>query len=166
MRTASIQWREEDTVEALLERYRSERVLELRPRWQALWLLRRGKSRSEVADVLGFDPRTLRDWVAWYRQGGCAAVARHREGGRTGSVSWLTSEQLQEVKERAAQGEFHAIGEAGEWVEQEFGVTYTYWGIRSVLDRLQIHPREPRPLAAEADLAVQEAWKKGGCERR
>lgn len=163
MRAAPIQWRDEDTVETLLARYRAEKVLELRPRWQALWLLRRGKSRSEVADVLGIHPRTLRDWVAWYRKGGCAAVAQHREGGRTGSVPRLTAEQLGEISERAARGELRTIGEAGEWVKDEFSVTYTYWGIRSVLDRLHIHPREPRPLAGKADLTVQDAWKKGGC---
>lgn len=165
MRAAPIRWREEDTVEALLARYRAERVLELRARWQALWLLRRGKSRAEVADVLGIDPRTLRDWITWYRQGGCAAVVGHREGGRGGSMPRLTTQQLDEVRGCAVRGEFCTIAEAGEWVKQEFGVTYTYWGIRSVLDRLKIHPREPRPLAAEADLAVQEAWKKGGCGR-
>jgi transposase len=139
--------------------------LELRARWQALWLLRRGKSRAEVVDFLGINPRTLRDWIAWYRQGGCDGVAQHREGGRRGRSSWLTAEQLGQIRERAAQGELRTIGEAGEWVKQEFGVAYTYWGIRSVLDRLQIHQRQPRPLAAEADLTVQEAWEKGGCGR-
>ena len=163
MRDAPIQWREEDTVEALLVRYRAEKVLELRPRWQALWLLRRGKLRSEVADFLGIHPRTLRDWVAWYRQGGCAAVAQHREGGRGGGMPRLTAEEIEQVRERAARGELRTIGEAGEWVKQEFGATYTYWGIRSVLDRMQVHPRVPRPLAAKADPAVQEAWKRGGC---
>lgn len=165
MRAAPIRWQEEDTVEALLARYRAEKALELRARWQALWLLRRGKSRAEVADVLGIDPRTLRDWIAWYRQGGCAAVAEHREGGRGGSMPRLTAQQLDEVRGSAVRGEFRTIAEVGEWVKQEFGITYTYWGIRSVLDRLKIHPREPRPLAAQADLAVQEAWKKGGCGR-
>lgn len=70
MGATRIEWWEGDTVEALLALYRSERVCELRPRWQALWLLRRGWQRAAVADALGIDPRTLRDWIAWYRQGG------------------------------------------------------------------------------------------------
>ena len=163
MRTAPIQWRDEDTVEALLARYRAEKVLELRTRWHALWLLRTGKSRAEVAGVLAIDPRTLRDWVCWYRQGGCATVAQHREGGRGGRVSRLSSEQLGLIREQAARGVWGNTRDVGEWVKQEFGITYTYWGIRSVLDRLHIHPREPRPIAAKADVDVQEAWKKGGC---
>ena len=46
-------------------------------------------------------------------------------------------------------------------MEQQFGVRYTEWGMRSLLHRLKISPKVPRPLAANADLAAQEAWEKG-----
>lgn len=166
MRTGELEWHDEDTAEALLALYRGEDDCHLKPRWQALWLLRRGKPRSEVADVLGIDARTLREWIAWYRQGGCAAVAEHRQGNRRGDTAWLTSQQQAEITGRASDGEFQSISEVREWVRREDDVGYTYWGMRSVLDRLQIHPHVPRPLAANADLAAQDAWKKGGCGER
>ncbi len=166
MRTGELEWRQEDTTEALLARYRAEKDGEVKPRWHALWLLRRGDSRSQVGDVLGIDPRTLREWIAWYRQGGCDAVARHRQGRRGGHTPRLTPQQQAAIRERAAQGKFRGIAAVGEWVRHEFGVAYSYWGIRSILDRLQIHPRVPRPVAANADLAAQDAWQKGGCGKR
>jgi len=78
-------------------------------------------------------------------------------------VSRLTADQLGQIRERAAQGEFRTFAEVREWVKEEFGVSYTYWGIRSVLDRLQIDPHVPRPVAANADLVAQGAWKRGDC---
>ncbi len=166
MRTGELEWRQEDTAEALRARYRAERDGELKPRWHALWLLRRGNSRSQVGDVLGIDPRTLREWITWYRQGGCMAVAGHRQGRRGGDVPRLTPQQQAGIRERAAQGEFRGIAAVREWVRQELGVDYTYWGVRSVLDRLQVGPHVPRPVAAKADPAVQEAWKRGGYGER
>lgn len=161
MRSGELEWRDEDTVEALLARYRAEKDGALKPRWQALWLLRRGKSRSQVVDALGVDPRTLRDWVGWYRQGGCPAIAEHRKGKRGGGRPRLTPQQFGRIDERAAQGFFRNAAAVQEWVRREWGVVYTYWGMRSILDRLQIHLRVPRPLAAKADLAAQDAWKRG-----
>ena len=38
---------------------------------------------------------------------------------------------------------------------------YTGRGMRSLLHRLEITKRVPRPLAAQADLAAQEAWSRG-----
>lgn len=166
MGTAEIAWQEGDTVEALFARYRSEGNPKLLPRWQALWLLRRGMHRSQVADVIGIDPRTLREWVSWYRQGGCLAVASHRQGREGGSPPRLSMSQRDQVRDRAAQGAFRGIAAVREWVSHEFGVDYTYWGMRSILDRMQIHLKVPRPLAVKGSLAAQEAWQKGGCGKR
>jgi transposase len=164
MRRSEIEWREEDTEVELGHLYRMETRRELRPRWQALWLLRRGKSRAEVCDVVGVNPRTLRDWIAWYRDGGTATVRRHRIGGH-GSLPKLAQEQCAEIVERAGEGEFRTIEQVRIWVIETWGIYYTYWGMRTVLDRLHIHPRVPRPLAAKADLELQESWKKGGSHK-
>ena len=60
-----------------------------------------------------------------------------------------------------ARGRIRTVGEAVRWVEWQFGVRYTAWGMRSLLQRLTIGPKVPRPLAAQADLEAQEAWKRG-----
>lgn len=164
MRSGAVNWRKEDTEEELGHLYRMEREAELRPRWQALWLLRRGKSRAEVCDVVGITDRALRKWIAWYRQGGSEEIRRHRKRGH-GHVPLLSDEQCEEIKRRAGDGEFRIIEDVRVFVEDMWGINYTYWGMRSVLDRLKIHKRVPRPISDKADPQVQEAWKKGGCRR-
>lgn len=158
-RPLRIEWQE--SAEELFQRYRQEKDLELRIRWHGLWLLRKGHSEREAATVVGVEERTMRLWVAWYRRGGLAEVARHRRGGRQGRRSHLTKEQLAALKARVAEGAFRTIGEAAEWVEQQFQQHYTYWGMRSLFRRLRFKKKVPRPLGAKASLQVQEAWKRG-----
>ena len=92
-----IAWRAHDTADELGYRYQSEHLSELRPRWQALWLLRQGYTRKTVVDLVWIHPRTLRDWIAWYNLGGCEEVAQHRLGAGNGPPCRLTYEQLDEL---------------------------------------------------------------------
>lgn len=161
MRPDTIAWHNEDTEEELGCLYKSEKDPEIRPRLQALWLLRRGKSRVEVCDVVGVTGRALRNWIAWYRQGGVAEVRRHRKAGH-GHAPRLSDEQCEEIKSKAGEGEFRVIEDVRVFVEENWGIHYSYWGMRSVLDRLKIHQRVPRPVSSKADLEAQQAWKKGG----
>lgn len=166
MQRGELVWRSSDTVEELAYRYHTERHGERKGRWHALWLLRRGRSRAEVCDLLGINPRTLRDWLAWYRQDGCAAVAAHHRGGCQGAAPRLSLEQQAELVAWIGTGMFHAIDAVRQWVQTEWGVGYTYWGMRSLLDRLKVHLKVPRPQAVSADPAAQEIWKKGGRRKR
>ncbi len=154
-----IDWQEDELT--LGQRYRAEPLPELRTRWHALWLLRQGRSVTETAALVGVHRCSLQRWLGWYRQGGLAAVARHRQGGRQGRTAYLTAEQQTQLHAATAQGTIRTVGEAVRWVEQQFGVRYTGWGMRSLLHRLEIRKKVPRPLAAQADLEAQEAWKRG-----
>jgi len=160
-----IAWYAGDTIDELDYRYHAEPVPELRPRWQAFWLLRQGYTRKTVVRLVEVNPRTLRDWIAWYRIGGCAQVAQHRLGAGNGQTCRLTEAQLAELAAWAATGRFYTYADARRWVAATWHVSYTTDGMRSLLDRIGIHPRVPRPLAGEADRAAQETWKKGGCVR-
>ena len=50
--------------DTLFRLYKGEEVPELRVRWHALWLLRRGYKVSEVVEVLGVHERSVRRWIA------------------------------------------------------------------------------------------------------
>ena len=154
-----IDWQED--AGTLWQRYRSEPHPELRTRWHALWLLRQGRSVTATAALVGVHRCSVQRWLAWYRQGGLAAVAQHRQGGRQGRTPYLTAEQQAHLRAETVQGTIRTVGEAVRWVAQQCGVTYTVWGMRSLLHRLQIRKKVPRPLAAKADLDAQEAWKRG-----
>ena len=154
-----IAWQED--ADTLYRLYKGEQDPELRLRWHALWLLRRGYTVSEVVAVLGVHERSVRRWIAWYRAGGVTEVRRHRRGGRQGQKPKLTLAQQEALKARAAAGHFRTIHDAVQWVRETFGVEYTYWGMRSLFVRLKIRRKVPRPTAAQAKPEAQRAWKKG-----
>jgi len=155
----SMDWHEDETT--LFRLYRTEPEAELRIRWHALWLLRRGYGARQVAGFVGVHLRTLRHWVAWYRQGGIDGLRRHRTGNPQGRQAYLTPEQQSELVAEAAKGTIPTMAVAMAWVRDRFGVKYTYWGMRSMFQRLKLKKKVPRPLAKKASLEVQEAWKKG-----
>ncbi len=159
-RKLMIDWQEDEAT--LLQLYRSEPVAEVRTRLHALWLVRQGHPPTHTAALVGVHLRTVRTWLSWYRQGGVDAIRHHRHGGRQGKQAFLTKAQEQQLCDQTAQGTVTTVGQAVAWVQQQFSVTYTYWGMRSLLQRLQISRKVPRPLAERADPAAQEAWKKGG----
>ena len=82
--------------------------------------------------------------------------------GTVGPACRLSTEQQRSLVAACATGRFRTYDEARAWVASEFGVGYRYSGIWTVLARLGVHPKVPRPVAEKADPAAQEAWKQGG----
>lgn len=158
-----IPWQEDEAT--LLRLYRNEPEPELRLRWHALWLLRRGYPVAEVVTTLGICERSVRRWIAWYRAGGIAELRRRRRGGRQGRPPRLSRAQQEQLKAQAAAGQFRTIHDAVAWVQERFGVSYTYWGMRSLFVRLRLRKKLPRAVAAKAEVQQQTAWKKGGLSK-
>lgn len=161
-----VAWDEGDTEEALRAAYRAERNVDVRHRLHALWLLRSGERRmDEVAVLVGTTYRTVQRWVAWYRDGGLEAVRTHGMGGY-GQTPRLTEEQQEQLATEVATGRFRNATAIRAWVAETFGVTYTEGGMYSLLKRLRCKRKVPRPVHEKANLADQEAWKKGDWEQR
>ena len=154
-----VAWQEDAATLGAL--YRAERDYQLRPRLQALWLLRRGRSVREAAGVVGAHERTVQQWLARYRRAGLAGVRAHRRAGR-GKAAYLSGEQQAALVAEAATGAFHTARDAMAWVQAQFGVTYRLKGMYRLLARLKVHPKVPRPLNPKSSLAAQDAWKGGG----
>lgn len=155
-----IEWQEDEAT--LKKLYLGEKDAQNRTKLQGLWQLRRGRTVAEVAGIVGKHPRTVQDWIAWYRQGGIAEVLRHRQGGHGGQRSRLSAEQLAALEAEASAGKIRCIQDGMEWVEKQYQVTYTYWGMRGVFERLGLRKKVPRPRNPQASAEQQEAWKKGG----
>jgi transposase len=156
----AVEWAE--TTQELYERYKGETDIRARKRLQVLWLVRAGQSARAAAKQAGGGERTVVRWLGWYREGGLESVLEKVPGhGATGAASRLSEEQKWLLVEQTAKGRFRTYEEAREWVEEEYQVTYLYKGMYSMLSRLQVHPKVPRPVSEKADAKRQEEWKKG-----
>jgi transposase len=163
-RKLRVEWAAEDDAASLRARYRRERRADVRPRLQGLWLVRTGRTTREAAEVVGVEERTVQRWLAWYREGGLAAVTGRHARGR-GASSFLTVEQQTELAEEVATGRFRTAAEIRRWVTDRWGVSYTEGGMYALLGRLRCAPKVPRPVHEKADHLAQARWKKGGSRR-
>ncbi len=159
-RHVQIEWQEDEAT--LKQRYLDAKDAQDRTRLQAFWLLRGGRTIGEVAGIVGRHPRTVQDWVAWYRQGGLAEVLRHRNGGHGGKGARLTPTQSQALVAAASAGEVRSIHDGLHWAQEHHQVQYTYEGMRHVFGRLGLRKKVPRPRNPKARAEEQAAWKKGG----
>ena len=160
-RKVSIAWDCEDTAAALHQQYRAEKVTEVRTRLHALWLLRQGQGPTAVAAAVGVSRNSIQLWLRWYRSGGLAEVRSHRQGGH-GTPGYLTEAQQAQVVAAAATGVFATAQEVRDWIEDRFGVVYTVGSLYTLLPRLGIGLKVPRPRHTKADAQAQATWKKGG----
>lgn len=158
-RRLSIDW--EDTEQSLQDRYQQATDHQDRTRLQALWLLRKGRSLSDVSSVVGKCYETVRRWTEWYRSGGLSEVLSRRHGGSGGREPKLSEEEEQALIEKAREGELRTIWDGVEWARSEADTEYSYWGMRHVFDRLDLKKKVPRQQSPDADPEEQEAWKKG-----
>ena len=163
-RKLTIEWAVGDDEAGLYARYRRERRADVRPRLHALWLVRRGHTTREAAEVLGVAERTVQRWLGWYRAGGLAPI-EGRHAGSQGAPSFLTPEQQEELAGEVATGRFRTAAEIRRWVAERWGVRYTEGGMYALLGRLRCAPKVPRPVHEQADQLAQARWKKGGSRR-
>ena len=148
-----VDWRTEDTPEALKAAYLAERDGTLRSRLHGLWLLRSGRQLSEVASVVGVHYRTVQSWVGWYRQAGVQEVLSHKKGGR-GTPRYLSTEEERGLAQEVSEGRFKTAGEIRDWIESEYEVSYKPGGVYSLLKRLGCSPKVPRAFHEKADVDV------------
>ncbi len=160
-RHVAIDWAAEDTADALHAQYRAEKVPEVRTRLHALWLLRQGQGPTAVAAAVGVSRNSVQQWLRWYRAGGRAEVRSHRRGGH-GTPSYLTEAQARQVVAEATKGVFTTAQAVRDWIEEQFGVVYKVGSMYTLLPRLGIRLKVPRPRHTQADPQAQVAWKKGG----
>jgi transposase len=160
-RPLDIEWNEQ--AEELKRRYRVEQNRHRRDRLQVLWLVRAGKSLREASAVVGVPYSTAKRWLAWYRAGGLAAVLQRTPGhAGPGRTPYLNAERAAELRQHADQGAFRTAREIQHWMQQQWQIRYTRKGVYTLLRRMKITWKVPRPQSDQADPEAQEAWKKGG----
>jgi transposase len=100
-------------------------------RWQAndcrifqrlstlLWIAE-GRTREEVADLLGVTSRQVGDWIRIFRNKGLDELCTLHYRGDPGR---LRPAQVEQLKQEISQGTFHNAEQVRAWIEEQFGVT-------------------------------------------
>ena len=145
------------------ERYRQAKEGVAKSHWQMIWLLSRGKTTQEIADVTGYSARWVRCLVRRYNQQGPEALGdrRHENPGGKSILSEQEQTQLQEALDAPSPDEGLWTGpKVAVWMKQQTGREVHPQRGWEYLRRLRYSKRVLRPRHAKADPQEQEAFKK------
>ena len=92
-----------------------------------------GKTRFEVADLLGCSVRQLAEWLRLFRNCGLDALCTLHQQGDPGNLS---AGQVERLKEEISTGRFRNSDQIRLWVEETFRVPYSPNGIKDLLRRI------------------------------
>ena len=127
-------------------------------RVQLLRLLKSGEfsQLKKAVGILGITEKYGYDlWKKYKTEGLDGYLKLNYKANRTK----LNDEQKAKLIEQAREG-FDSQSEAGEFIENEFGVSYTQQGISLLFQRLKIKAKVPRPFNIKANTQQQSEYKK------
>ena len=105
--------------------------------------------------------RVIQRWVGLYRQGGLSEVLQRVTGhGTQGQAAYMTVLQQKALVAQVRLGDLPTVGEVLRWVEDRWGIVYSYEGMRSVMKRNRLGLKVARPRSEKARPAGQEQWQK------
>ena len=125
-------------------------------RGNALVLLDRGMSCSEVGAVLLLDDDTLRTWFRLHREDGIEGLAGF---GYEGGSCHLSPEQRERLRSWVAEMLPRTTRHVGAWIERELAIVYqSRSGLIALLHRLGMEHRKPQSVSRKLDETRQKAF--------
>src|SRR4051795_3041486 len=92
-----------------------------------------GRTREEIADLVGVSARQVGQWLRIFRNKGLDELCTlHYQGdpGRLGPA------QVERIRQEIETGVFHNADQIRTWIESTFGVTYSASGVKDLLRRI------------------------------
>jgi len=149
--------------------YRSKANARLARRIHGVYLASKGLTCPQIMEITGSARRTIQQWVAKYNTGGIEAL---KDSPRSGAPTKLSQKQQQAFCKRIETGPTKQDGVSvlngpaiRKILEQEFGVSYSLWGVYRLLHRLRFSCLCPRPQHEKTDPKLQEDFKKTSSRR-
>jgi len=121
-------------------------------RLTAVLAVANGKSREEVAELLGVSLSQLGEWLRIFRNEGLDALCQLHYRGDPGK---LTPHQVQQLKDKVKTGCFRNSDQIRSWVQEAFGVSYKPSGIKDLLKRIGVSYHQVSGFLWKADLDEQ-----------
>jgi transposase len=102
-------------------------------RLSALLWIDEGRTREEVADLLGVSSRQVGDWLRIFRNKGLDELCTLHYRGDPGR---LRPAQVERLRQEIAKGAFHNAEQVRAGIEEQYGVTYSVSGVKELLHRI------------------------------
>ena len=102
-------------------------------RLSALLWIDEGRTREEVAGLLGVTSRQVGDWLRIFRNKGLDELCTLHYQGDPGR---LRTAQVEQLRQEIAKGGFHNAERVRAWVEEHFGIVYSASGVKDLLHRI------------------------------
>jgi transposase len=94
-----------------------------------------GKTREEIAELLGVGLTQLSDWLRVFRNEGIDALCEIHNKGDPGN---LTVHQIDQLKTQVSTGCFRNSDQIRHWIESVFYVQYSSSGVKDLLKRIGV----------------------------
>jgi transposase len=141
-----------------IERRRKESLdRRIYQRLTAVLAVAAGKTREEVAELLGISLSQLGEWLRVFRNQGLDALCEIHNKGDPGK---LTPHQVEQLKEQVSTGCFRNTDQIRQWIEDTFHVTYQPSGVKDLLKRIGVSYHKVSGFLWKADPGKQHAFVK------
>src|SRR4051812_16227040 len=117
-----------------------------------------GRSREEIADLLGVSTRQVGQWFRIFRNKGLDQLCTlHYQGdpGRLGPT------QVERIRQEIEKGVFRNAEQIRTWIEATFGVTYSPSGVKDLLRRIGASFHKVSGFFWKADVEEQKKFVRG-----
>src|SRR5262245_49539135 len=104
-------------------------------RLSAVLAVAAGKTREEVAELLGVSLSQLGEWLRVYRNDGLDSLCEIHNKGDPGK---LTQPQVEQLKAKVSTGCFRNSDHIRHWIKSTFSVSYSSSGVKDLLKRIGV----------------------------
>jgi transposase len=114
-----------------------------------------GKSREEVAELLGVSLTQLSQWLRVFRNQGLDSLCEIHNKGDPGK---LTPQQVEQLKAKVSTGCFRNSDQIRHWIQATFSVSYSSSGVKELLKRIGVTYHKVTGFLWKADPDKQHAF--------
>jgi transposase len=154
MKPIRLDWQQRQELQRRRHQTHDKRIYE---RLSAVLWVADGKTRFEVACLLGRCVRQLGEWLRLFRNRGLDALSTLHHQGDPG---YLSVGQVERLKQEVSTGRFRNSDQIRLWVEEVFGVSYTPSGIKNLLRRVGVSYHKVTGFLWKADPDEQQHYVK------
>jgi transposase len=137
------------------ERRRHAQDRRIYQRLSAVLWIDAGRTREEVAQLVGVSTRQVGQWLRIFRNKGLEQLCTLHYKGDPGR---LRPAQVEQLKHQIAQGGFHNAEQVRTWIEETFGVSYSATGVKDLLYRIGASYHKVSGFFWKADVEEQKKF--------